>query len=133
MTAILSPTRLLALLLLACLALAALGLAAPAIQQVTRELTIPQVNWTIHASLHEEASEITQCLKPENILQVWINSSGERLNCLVGLPDGTVGDAVLQYSCRRMIWIGVVAYQIGDGSLKQAMDVLRAKACTRVY
>ena len=96
-------------------------------------LALPKVKWTAHAKAHDEFSQIEQCFDPGNVLQIWINSSGERHNCLIKLPDGKVGDAVIQWSCRQLQWIGVTAYFIGDAQLSTAIDVLRAKACIRIY
>lgn len=95
-------------------------------------VVIPQVIESQHAALHEEASMIRQCFMDGKINQVWINSSLERLNCLVDLPDGTVGDRVLQWSCKRLAWIEITAYQLGDGTLGDAVRILKAKGCMRV-
>ena len=93
---------------------------------------IPKIRWTDHSTNHAEASEIQQCLKPENIEQVWINSSGDRLNCLVRTSQG-IGDAVIQWSRRQLCWLGITAYKIGGGDLSVAEEILRAKACTQVW
>lgn len=116
-----------------CLAAVLFVVCAPIIQQVVTELSVPEVYWTDHSKLHDEAAEVQQCFEQGNIQQVWINSSGERLNCLVQLPDGRTGDAVIQYSCRQAKWLGIVAYVIGDGQIKTAMDILKAKACVAVF
>src|SRR5512146_1600314 len=72
---------------------------------------------TVHAlTAHLEGPEISQCASdPANWLQVWLNSSGDRYNCLVRLGDGRIGDAVRQFSCRRDVWIEVSNYTL-DGS-----------------
>ena len=133
MASALSPSKLLVILLIGCAFLALLGLAGPTISQVVNGIKVPAIEWTEHATLHAEAAKIIQCLEPKNIRQVWINSSGERLNCLVDTGDGKIGDAVIQWSCKRAKWIGITAYQVGDGELGQAMDVLLAKACSMVW
>ena len=95
-------------------------------------LAIPLVMTTAHAGNHEEAGMIRECAKnPANLLQIWINKSGERLNCLVQLPDGRVGDHVIQ-GCRRG-WLEVTNYIIAGGSLEEAIAILTAKACVKVY
>ena len=99
-------------------------------------LTIPQVipNAIPGHAEHDEAAVIRQCAQdPANLLQVWINSSGERLNCLIRLPDGRIGTETIQYSCRKLQWLEVTSYIIGQGELAEAVGVLRAKACTQVY
>lgn len=96
-------------------------------------LAIPPATATVHSGLHEEYDLIRSCAAdPANLAQVWLNSSGERLNCLVNLPDGKIGNLVLQW-CKKSGWIEITAYLIGDGTLKQAVQVLRAKACQQVY
>jgi hypothetical protein len=96
-------------------------------------LAIPTLVQTVHTSLHTEADQIRQCAEdPTNLNQVWLNSSGERLNCIIDLSGNKVGDYVIQF-CRRSGWIEVTAYIIGDGSLARAISVLRAKGCQQVY
>jgi len=95
-------------------------------------LSIPGVIASTHASAHSEADMIRQCFQDGHIQQIWLNSSGERLNCLVELPDGRTGNEVIQW-CKRSGWIEVTAYFLGDGSLLQAVQVLKAKACLQVY
>lgn len=96
-------------------------------------LCIPRAVQSAHAALHAEYETIRACAAdPANLSQVWLNSSGERLNCLVQLPDGTLGNYVLQF-CKNSGWMEITAYLIGDGSLKQAISILKAKACQQVY
>jgi hypothetical protein len=96
-------------------------------------LAIPQAVVRTHATLHSEASYVRQCAAaPENLLQVWLNSSGDRLNCIIDLGSGAVGDLVLQW-CKKSGWNEITAYVIGDGSLAEAIRTLRNKACTRVW
>jgi hypothetical protein len=95
-------------------------------------LTIPAVTTSTHAALHTEADMIRQCFRDGRIQQIWINSSGERLNCLVDLGDGRVGNEVLQF-CRRAGWIEITSYIIGDATLAEAVRVLKAKGCQLIY
>ncbi len=95
-------------------------------------LVLPQVTATVHSQLHDEAAIIRQCYADGKINQIWINSSGERFNCLVDMPDGRIGDQVQQW-CKRSGWIIVTSYVIGDGTLAEAVRVLKEKACARVY
>jgi hypothetical protein len=83
---------------------------------------------------HDEAAVIRACAKdPANLMQVWLNSSGDRLNCLIRLPDGRIGTEVIQFSCRKLQWLEISSYIIGQGDLAAAVGVLRAKACTQVF
>jgi hypothetical protein len=98
-------------------------------------LAIPATTRVLHTHVHEEASMIRQCAEaPENLMQVWLNSSGQRLNCLIDLGGGIVGDLVMQW-CKRNggEWMEITAYIIGDGSLIEAIRTMKAKACTKVY
>jgi len=89
--------------------------------------------YSAHAEIHTEADKIRECFQdPANIKQIWLNSSGERLNCLVDIGNGKVGDLVLQW-CKRAGWMEITSYVIGDGTLTEAIRVLRAKICTQVY
>jgi hypothetical protein len=97
-------------------------------------LVIPPVVSSTHIldNPHAEAAQIRQCARdPLNLLQIWLNHSGERLNCLIDLGGGKVGDYVLQ-PCKRGV-LEVTAYIIGAGSLREAVEVLIAKGCARVY
>lgn len=97
-------------------------------------MIIPPVVLSIHASLHTEADQIRACFQnPDNLLQVWLNKSGERLNCLVQLPDGKVGNHVIQWSCRQAQFLEITSYILGEGDLSTAIRILREKACTQVF
>jgi hypothetical protein len=95
-------------------------------------VALPAVTERAHASLHTEADQIRQCYRNGSINQIWVNSSGERMNCIVDLPDGRVGDLVTQF-CKRAGWVEVTAYILGDGSLAEAVRVMTAKNCTKIY
>lgn len=97
-------------------------------------LAIPVAYQCAHAALHDEASTIRACAEdPANLQRVFLNSSGERLNCLVQLPDGRTGDHVIQWSCRQLRWLEITNYVISDGSLGEAIRTLLNKGCTQVY
>lgn len=99
-------------------------------------LAIPAYKASEHMlnSHPDESAIIRQCAgNPDNLVQVWLNSSGQRINCLIKLPDGRLGNLVVQWSCRKLQWAGIAAYIIGDGKLKSAIDVMKAKACTQVW
>src|SRR5512146_2049149 len=95
-------------------------------------LALPMVAASLHGDAHAEAEAIRQCFRDNGVIQIWSNSSGERLNCLVQLPDGRIGDRVIQF-CKKSGWIEITSYIIGDGSLAETIRVLRAKACQQVY
>jgi hypothetical protein len=95
-------------------------------------ITLPVAAASLHASAHAEADQIRQCYGDGRLNQVWINSSGERFNCIVNLPDGRVGDRVMQW-CKSSGWVEITAYLIGDGTLAEAVRVLKAKMCTKIY
>jgi hypothetical protein len=95
-------------------------------------LAIPALILSTHAALHDETALIRQCAQdPKNLLQVWINSTGQRLNCIVRLPDGRVGDQVIQ-NCKRGV-MEITDYILGGGSLDEAIIILTAKNCVRVW
>lgn len=124
------PGSLFGLFIRLCLGAIILVVCAPVIQAVA--LNIPEVQWTDHSGNHPESDEVKQCLAKGNIEQVWINSSGERLNCLVNTSKG-IGDAVIQWSKRAGCWLGITAYQIGGGDLASAEGILKAKSCQQVW
>lgn len=95
-------------------------------------LAIPQVINSAHAGLHSEAEIIRQCAAdPANLQQIWLNRSGERLNCVIRLPDGRVADYVLQ-PCKRGV-LEITAYIAGNGSLTELVSILASKGCTMVW
>jgi hypothetical protein len=82
---------------------------------------------------HDEAAVIRACAKdPANLMQVWINSSGERLNCLVQTPGG-LSNYVVQFSCKRLQWIEITAYLFNKPELGDAVRTLTEKGCSRVW
>jgi hypothetical protein len=99
-------------------------------------LVVPQVKEVEHAALHEEAAMIRQCFNdPQNWLArfTWLNSAGlQRDHILCQLPDGRVGDRVVQW-CKNAGWKEVTAFIIGDGDLATAIRTLRGMACTQVW
>lgn len=91
-----------------------------------------QVAYSDHATAHTEADDI-RC--SNNVLAVFVNKSCERFNVLKELPDGRVGDHVLQ-PCKRFglkMVMEVTAYVINGGTLEEAIAVLTAKGCTQVW
>lgn len=93
----------------------------------------PVIVQAAHAITHPEGAEISKCAEnPGNWIQVWLNSSGQRYNCLVELSDGRIGNAVRQFSCRRDVWIEINNYIIGGGTLEETIGVLLAKGCDRI-
>jgi hypothetical protein len=102
---------------------------------VLAALTLPAVLPKLYPTHpdHAESEAIRACAKdPANLMQIWVNASGERLNCLVKLPGDMVGDLVVQ-TCNRLAWVEITSYILGDGTLTEAVRVLRAKMCQRVY
>jgi hypothetical protein len=96
-------------------------------------LAIPQAVESTHASLHSEANYIRQCASsPENLLQVWVNQPGSRVNCLIDLGNGVVGNYILQW-CEKSRWVEITAFIIGDGELREAINYLQKRACTQVW
>ena len=82
---------------------------------------------------HSEALMIRECAQePSNLLEIWVNSSGERLNCLIMTPEG-VADYILQFSCRRMVWLEISAFVFKQPTLGEVIRVLRAKGCEPVW
>ncbi len=82
---------------------------------------------------HSEALMIRECAKePSNILQVWANSSAERLNCLIMTPEG-VADYVIAWSCKRAQFIEITAYLFKQPTIGEAVRIMRQKGCSRVY
>jgi len=91
-----------------------------------------QVAYSDHASQHCEADDIRNSTK---VLGVFLNNSGCRYNVLKELPDGRVGDQVVQ-PCKRFgfkMVLEVTAYVIGGGTLDEAISVMKAKGCTQVW
>jgi hypothetical protein len=94
--------------------------------------TSVEVAYSEHAALHTEADAI-RC--SDNVLAVFVNKSCERFNVIKELPDGRVGDHVLQ-PCKRFgmkTLLEVTAYVINGGTLEEAVSVLTAKGCTQVW
>lgn len=82
---------------------------------------------------HSEALMIRECAQePKNLLQIWVNSSGERLNCLIMTPEG-VAAYIIQWSCRRAAWIEISAYMFKHPTVAEAVRIMREKGCQRVY
>lgn len=99
-------------------------------------LALPPVIGRTHAEAHEEANLIRECYNNGNLLQRWVRidpAAGlQRDHCLVQLPDGKVGDRIVQF-CKNVGWLEITAFVIGDGELKTAIDYLKSKACTQVF
>ena len=90
------------------------------------------VAYSEHAGLHTEADAI-RC--SNDVLAVFANKSCERFNVVKQLPDGRVGDQVVQ-PCKRLglrMVLEVTAYVIGGGTLDEAIDVMKAKGCAQVW
>ena len=91
-----------------------------------------QVAYSERAGEHAEADAI-RC--SNNVRAVFLNSSGCRFNVLKEMPDGRIGDQVVQ-PCKRLgfkMVMEVTAYVIGGGSLDEAISVMKAKGCTQVW
>ena len=91
-----------------------------------------QVAYSEHAGVHTEADDI-RC--SNNVLAVFLNKSCERFNVVKQLPDGRVGDQVVQ-PCKRFgfkMVLEITSYVIGGGTLDEAIDVMKAKGCTQVW
>ncbi len=91
-----------------------------------------QVAYSEHATQHTEADDI-RC--SNNVLAVFVNKSCERFNVIKELPDGRVGDHVLQ-PCKKFglkMVLEITAYVINGGTLEEAIAVLTAKGCTQVW
>jgi len=91
--------------------------------------TLPKMLTSEHSLHHPNAADIMAC--QDNIMQIWINSSCERHNVIVGLAGGVVAVIVVQL-CKRGLR-HITCYQVGDGSLKHTEDVMKSKGCHRVY
>lgn len=112
--------------------LAIIAIAAFVVLPLTIGNTKVNVVYSEHAGLHTEADAI-RC--SDNILAVFINKSCERYNVIKELPDGRVGNHVLQ-PCKRFglkTVMEVTAYVINGGTLEEAIAVLTAKGCTQVW
>ena len=91
-----------------------------------------QVAYSEHAGLHDEADAI-RC--SNNVLAVFLNKSCERYNVLKEMPDGRIGNQVVQ-PCKRFgfkMVLEITSYVIGGGTLDEAIDVMKAKGCTQVW
>lgn len=91
-----------------------------------------QVAYSEHAGLHDEADDI-RC--SNNVVAVFLNKSCERFNVVKQLPDGRVGNQVVQ-PCKRFgfkMVMEVTAYVIGGGTMEEAISVMKAKGCTQVW
>lgn len=99
-------------------------------------VTLPAVRnliTTAHSFNHPESEDVRNC---NNIIQLWLNKSCERLNIIKQLNDGRIGNQVYQ-PCRRGV-IDVTAYifvKVVSGArvpmtLAEAEAVLKAKGCT---
>ena len=91
-----------------------------------------QVAYSDHAGEHAEADAI-RC--SNDVRAVFLNSSGCRFNVLKEMPDGRIGDQVVQ-PCKRLgfkMVMEVTAYVISGGTLEEAISVMKAKGCTQVW
>jgi hypothetical protein len=82
-----------------------------------------------HADKHPEADNIRKC---KNIIEIWLNSSCERLNVIKEMDNGDIADHVVQ-PCKRGL-LEVTAYIIATGGdIKGARAILKAKGCFPVW
>ena len=91
-----------------------------------------QVAYSEHAGEHDEADAI-RC--SNDVRAVFLNSSGCRFNVLKEMPDGRIGNQVVQ-PCKRFgfkMVLEITSYVIGGGTLDEAISVMKAKGCTQVW
>lgn len=100
-------------------------------------LVAPAVSTSLHDSMHLESEQIRICFNnPDNwearMTYLDLKNGLQRDNFLCKLPDGRIGDRVVQW-CKNSGWRGVTAYIIGDGTLAEAINTLAAKGCQMVW
>lgn len=94
---------------------------------------IPQLQLSPHAEKHSEVTVIRNICSYQ---KVYINKSLERLSLIKKLPDNTCAVHVIQYSCRKNIWLEITAYVfnwMGKSDLDTLDKVMKSKGCIQIF
>lgn len=75
-----------------------------------------------------DAELVRRCVEKGPILQIWQKANGsDRYHCLVRLPDGRIGDQLVQLS-EDGRWHEITAFRRAEATLQQVEETLRREA-----
>jgi putative hemolysin len=92
--------------------------------------TAAQVVYHKHATDRHgvDAELVRRCVEQGPILQIWQKTNGsDRYHCLVKLPDGRIGDQLVQLSDDGA-WHEITAFKRAEATLQQVEETLRREA-----